>query len=170
MDTIRFSIACRAASAFILVAAAAALGGCDDDGDNGRADAATDVRPSGTLDLGSTADLPADTVLVPADAPIADLVVSETAAADGGVRNACVDDTVCYEYETDYTEANISNHCSPQMGTIISVCPADLMGARIGRCVTKSSFGTLHTIYYKRVDPRSAQAMCAAKGGVWYAN
>jgi hypothetical protein len=181
MDTIRYSITCRAVSAFILMASASALAGCDDDGDDkGKVDGATDTsRADGSAD-GSNDGLPPTTVdggvadaATVRDFGIADLTIADSvAAADAGVKGACLSEaqSLCYEFEPDYTEANIVNHCSPMMATTVAICPAEFMGARIGRCVSHSQFGTLHTIYYKRVDPRSAQAMCASKeGGTFYA-
>jgi hypothetical protein len=183
MQNIRTTFACRAVSAFILVSAVV-LGGCgDDDDDKGKVDSATDTsRADGSPD-GSKADgLPpssvdggvtgtADTSAVP-DFGVADLVIADTVtASDAGVKGACISEaqSLCYEFAPDYTDVNITNHCSPMMATTVAVCPAEFMGARIGRCVSQTQFGTLHTIYYKRVDPRSAQVMCGSKGGTWYA-
>jgi hypothetical protein len=181
MQNIRTNIACRAVSAFILLSAVV-LGGCgDDDDDKGKVDSATDTsRADGSPDGSKTDGLPpsnvdggatgtSDTSTVQ-DFGVADLEIADTVtAADAGVKSACIAGTVCYEYAPDYTDANVAGHCGPQMGTAAAVCPADLMGPRIGRCVTTSMFGTLHTIYYMRVDPRSAQVMCGSKGGTWYA-
>jgi hypothetical protein len=182
MDTIRNSIACRAASALILLASVTAVTGCgNDDDDKGKVDGGTDTsradgaleagRPDGSTSIDSVGASDVSTTDGPPDLGVADLVVADMATpTDAGVKAGCIADTVCYEYGPDYTDANVANHCSPQPGTQVAVCPADLMGPRIGSCVTKSTFGTLHTIYYKRVDPRSAQVMCVSKGGVWYHN
>jgi hypothetical protein len=180
MHTIRQSIICRAVSAFILLAAVAGCGEDDDKGgptDTNRADGSGDgsrgdTLPPGTPDGGSPDGAAAADVSTVPDFGVADLVFADTVtAADAGVKGACISEaqSLCYEFEPDYSDASIMNHCSPMMATPIAVCPADFMGARIGRCVSKTEFGTLHTVYYKRVDPRSAQIMCASKGGTWYA-
>jgi hypothetical protein len=166
----------------LALASTLVLGACDDDDDNkGKADASTDTsRADASPTDAGAAETHADVAHAdgPSDAPevqdfgVADLVFADTVtASDAGVKGACVSESqfLCYEFEPDYTDVGIANHCSPMMATSVAVCPAEFMGARIGRCVTKSTFGTLHTVYYKRVDPRSAQVMCASKGGTWYA-
>lgn len=174
MQINRFSSTCFALIAPLLLVSGLSACSSDDSPspaeDAGKPDTAADTSTgspdAGNADTAGHGDVSGDFAASDVDAQVG------PSAPDGGILSACiVGVTSCFEYGLDYTPANADGHCKPNMGTAAATCPETLEGgARIGKCIVVTQFGTRATVYYKRADPTSAMAMCATEMGTWYAN
>ncbi len=131
-------------------------------------DAGSDIRPDTSDTRGPDASAPDGGSDVRPDA--GGDVMADTSGPTAGVRAGCLippGTGICHDYALDYTDANVRNHCEPNMGMILVACPLEIDGPRIGSCVRQTQFGTLTTHYYKRTDPTSAMQACSSAGGTW---